>query len=72
MSSVFSNGYNAPIVVELRGESLEDLEAQSRAVAEVVQVRYDSVANLVAAGIVPPAMRPGTPEPFPGFVPDPR
>jgi hypothetical protein len=41
--------------------------------AEIVQVRYDSYANLVAAGVIgrpqPPAV---VPQPFPGFVPDPR
>ncbi len=42
--------------------------------AEVVQVRYDSWANLSAAGIVPtPRPRaPFAPEPFPAFAPDPR
>jgi len=39
--------------------------------AEVVQIRYDSHANLVAAGILPPH-RHVAPEPFPGYVPDPR
>jgi hypothetical protein len=40
--------------------------------AEIVQLRYDSRANLVAAGIIgaPPAWR-GGPDPFPGYVPDP-
>ena len=41
--------------------------------AEIVQVRYDSYANLVAAGVIgrpqPPVV---VPQPFPGFVPDPR
>jgi hypothetical protein len=36
--------------------------------AEVVQVRYDSHANLVAAGVI--RAQPG-PSPFPGYVPDP-
>ncbi|MBL8287847.1 MAG: hypothetical protein JNL85_07680 [Rubrivivax sp.] len=42
--------------------------------AEVVQIRYDSHANLAAAGIWPPPRRPlpVVPEPFPGYVPDPR
>lgn len=39
--------------------------------AELVQIRYDSHANLVAAGILPPH-RHVAPEPFPGYVPDPR
>lgn len=43
---------------------------------EVVQLRYDSQANLMAAGIVPrprPQPRPfPQPQPFPGFAPDPR
>ena len=34
VASVFSNGYSAPLVVEVRGDSLEQLDAQSRAVAE--------------------------------------
>ncbi len=38
--------------------------------AEIVQVRYDSHANLVAAGVIA-AHRRGVPDPFPGFVPDP-
>jgi hypothetical protein len=38
--------------------------------AEIVQVRYDSHANLVASGVIVP--RRGVPDPFPGFVPDPR
>lgn len=37
VASVFSNGYLAPIVVELKGDSLEALEEQSRAVAEVAR-----------------------------------
>jgi hypothetical protein len=45
---------------------------------EVVRVRYDSLENLVAMGVLPsPAPTPETPNPFPrshehGFVPDPR
>ncbi|HMU37770.1 MAG TPA: efflux RND transporter permease subunit [Pseudomonadota bacterium] len=35
VARVFGNGYPAPIVVEVRGDSLEDLAAQSVAVAEV-------------------------------------
>ena len=38
--------------------------------AEVVQVRYDSHANLVASGVIAP--RRAVPDPVPGFVPDPR
>lgn len=37
LASVFANGYLAPIVVEVRGESLEDLSEQSRAIAEVAR-----------------------------------
>ncbi|MES1162245.1 MAG: hypothetical protein ABUL50_04200 [Rhizobacter sp.] len=41
--------------------------------AEVVRLRYDSVENLVAAGVVGrPRRGPFTPDPFPGFVPDPK
>lgn len=51
-------------------------ERASSQPAEIVQVRYDSEANLVAAGIVPrpqPLPRPfPQPRPFPGFAPDPR
>lgn len=40
---------------------------------EIVKLRYDSVDNLRAAGIIPrPWRAPSRPEPFPGFVPDPR
>jgi hypothetical protein len=43
---------------------------------EVVRIRYDSMENLVARGIIRhPVRHPGPPEPFPadsqGFVPDP-
>jgi multidrug efflux pump subunit AcrB len=37
VASVFSNGYVAPMVVEVRGENLEELEHQSRAIAEVAR-----------------------------------
>ncbi|MCW5635677.1 MAG: hypothetical protein KIT17_20230 [Rubrivivax sp.] len=49
-------------------------ERASSTPAEVVQVRYDSHANLVAAGVIRPHWpRPGyVPDPFPGYVPDPR
>lgn len=40
--------------------------------AEIVQVRYDSYANLVAAGVIGRPQPPAVPQPFPGFVPDPR
>ena len=39
--------------------------------AELVRLRYDSVENLLASGIVPRPVR-GVPNPFPGFVPDPK
>ncbi|MFI5300941.1 MAG: efflux RND transporter permease subunit, partial [Polyangiales bacterium] len=35
VASVFSNGYIAPLVVEVNGESLDELDAQLRAVADV-------------------------------------
>jgi hypothetical protein len=44
---------------------------------EILRIRYDSLDNLVAAGIVPRALAsaaPANPRPFPldeGFVPDP-
>ncbi len=37
VASVFANGYIAPIVLELRGENLDDLNAQAKAVAEVAR-----------------------------------
>jgi multidrug efflux pump subunit AcrB len=37
VASVFSNGYLAPIVVEVGAESLEELDSQSRAIAEVAR-----------------------------------
>jgi multidrug efflux pump subunit AcrB len=37
VASVFSNGYLAPLVVELGGDSLEELDAQSRDIAEVAR-----------------------------------
>jgi len=41
--------------------------------AEIVRLRYDSVENLVAAGIVARPRRGRVdPDPFPGFVPDPK
>lgn len=49
-------------------------ERASTTPAEIAQIRYDSYANLAAAGILPPPRRPlaALPDPFPGFVPDPR
>lgn len=38
---------------------------------ETITIRYDSHANLVAMGVIPPAPRPHFPRPFPGFAPDP-
>jgi len=35
VASVFANGYIAPVVVEVRGDNLAELDAQSKAVAEV-------------------------------------
>jgi multidrug efflux pump subunit AcrB len=35
VASVFANGYIAPVVVELRGDSLDELDARAKAVAEV-------------------------------------
>jgi len=47
-------------------------ERASSQPAEIVQVRYDSHANLVASGVIP-RPRPVAPQPqaFPSFVPDP-
>ena len=48
-------------------------ERASERPAEIVRLRYDSVENLLASGVIPRAWRrPVVPEPFPGFVPDPR
>jgi hypothetical protein len=47
-------------------------ERASSAPAEVVQVRYDSYANLLASGVIPRARpTPRQPDAFPSFVPDP-
>ena len=47
-------------------------ERASSSPAELVQVRYDSVQNLMAAGVIPrPRPLPRQPDPFPSFVPDP-
>ncbi len=35
VASVFSNGYNAPLAVEVRADNLDELELEARAVAEV-------------------------------------
>ena len=37
VASVFANGYIAPIVIEVRGEKLEELDAYAKAVAEVAR-----------------------------------
>jgi multidrug efflux pump subunit AcrB len=37
VASVFANGYVAPLVVEVRGENLEELQQQSLAIAEVAR-----------------------------------
>ena len=39
---------------------------------EIVQLRYDSVENLIALGVLRPTRVPTAPEPFPAFVPDPK
>jgi hypothetical protein len=47
-------------------------ERASSTPAEVVQVRYDSYANLLASGVIPRARpMPRQPDAFPSFVPDP-
>ena len=41
--------------------------------AEIVRLRYDSYENLLAGGVIRPRRAvPTVPEPFPGFVPDPK
>lgn len=48
-------------------------ERASERPEEVVRLRYDSYENLLASGVVPrPWRQPPQPQPFPGFVPDPR
>ena len=47
-------------------------ERSSSQPAEVVQLRYDSYANLVAGGVIGRPQPPAVPQPFPGFAPDPR
>ncbi|WP_249384128.1 hypothetical protein [Chitinivorax sp. B] len=51
-----------------------DFERASHQPNQVVRLRYDSYANLVAMGVIPSrrAPQPFTPDPFPGFTPDPR
>jgi hypothetical protein len=39
---------------------------------EVVRLRYDSHERLLASGVIRPRRAPWVPEPFPGFVPDPK
>ncbi len=46
-------------------------ERASTQPAEVVQVRYDSYANLLASGVIGRPRPSPTPQPFPGFVADP-
>jgi len=47
-------------------------ERASSQPAEVVEVRYDSYANLLASGVIPrPRPLPRQPDAFPSFVPDP-
>jgi hypothetical protein len=47
-------------------------ERASSTPAEIVQVRYDSYANLLASGVIPRAPAPPRqPNAFPSFVPDP-
>ena len=47
-------------------------ERASSQPAELVRVRYDSHANLVAMGVIRAPERPFEPQPFARFVPDPR
>jgi hypothetical protein len=46
-------------------------ERASSQPAEIVQLRYDSYANLSAAGVIGRPRPPVVPQPFPGFVADP-
>jgi hypothetical protein len=47
-------------------------ERASSSPAEIVQLRYDSYANLLASGVIPrPRPLPRQPDAFPSFVPDP-
>ncbi len=40
--------------------------------SELVRLRYDSHERLLASGVIRPRRAPWVPEPFPGFVPDPK
>ncbi len=47
-------------------------ERASSSPSEIVQLRYDSYANLLASGVIPrPRPMPRQPDAFPSFVPDP-
>jgi CzcA family heavy metal efflux pump len=37
VASVFANGYTAPLVIEVRGDNLDELDANAKAVAEVAR-----------------------------------
>jgi multidrug efflux pump subunit AcrB len=37
VASVFSNGYNAPLAIEVRGDNLEELDKSARAIADVAR-----------------------------------
>lgn len=51
---------------------LTEFERATRHPAEVIAIRYDSRANLVAMGVIPPTYGRRDPNPFPqAFVPDP-
>jgi hypothetical protein len=57
---------------EWSSASYTQFERASRTPDEIVTIYYDSHANLVASGVLPP-MHPRRPRAFPaGFVPDPR
>ena len=47
-------------------------ERASERPAEITRLRYDSFERLLALGVIRPRRAPWVPEPFPGFVPDPR
>ncbi len=57
VAGVFSNGYPAPIAVEVRGESLDDLHAQSLAVAEVARTVHGVVDVIPTLQIDYPEVR---------------
>jgi len=50
-----------------------DFQRASDTPDEIITIRYDAYANLVARGIIPAVQRHSTPTPFPGgnYVPDP-